>query len=209
MVRILVVDDHPVVREGLTGVLASEPDFKVISEAATAEQALRVAAEMRPDVVVLDVRLPRMSGEEACAQLLRRIPGVGVIALTSYPNEGALRCMLSAGALGFVLKESDLCVLREAVRKVASGQSFIDPKVQRKLIALAAKDHRAKGPFGLTPHQMQVLELLPRGLTNREIGLKLGISENTVKSHLKRAMKKLKAKDRVAAAAIALKEGLA
>lgn len=209
MVRVLVVDDHPVVREGLSGALASEPDFKVVSEAATAEQALRAAEEMRPDVVVLDVRLPRMSGAEACTNLLRRVPGIGVIALTSFPNEGVLSSMLSAGAQGFVLKESDLFVLRQAVREVASGESFVDPKVSKKLMALAAKNQQAKGPFGLTLHQMRVLELLPRGLSNREIALKLGVSENTVKSHLRRAMKKLKAKDRVAAAAIALKEGLA
>jgi DNA-binding NarL/FixJ family response regulator len=115
----------------------------------------------------------------------------------------------AAGAKGFVMKESQPAVLRDAVRVVSQGETFTDPRVGAKLVALASRNRRAKGPFGLTIQEMRVVEQLPRGLTNREIGSELGIAEDTVKTHLRHALRKLNARDRVEAAAIALREGLA
>lgn len=208
MIRILVVDDHPVVREGLIAILDG-PDLAVCGQAGDGGQALSEAARLRPDVVILDVRLPGTTGVEVCAELRDRIPGTRVVMLTSFPNDGVVMSAFAAGACGFVLKESDPAVIRQAVRTVADGSTFADPKVAAKLVALATRGRRAKGPFDLTLQEMRVLELLPRGLTNNEIGERLGIGENTVKTHLRNVMRKLGARDRVEAAAIALREGLA
>jgi two-component system, NarL family, response regulator DevR len=197
------------VREGLAAVLSAEPDFTVVGQAESAERALIEVDRLRPDVVLLDIRLPGMSGTEACAELVKRQPNARVIVLTSFASTGSLVQSFSAGARGFVLKESQPAVLREAVRTVAQGETFTDPRVGAKLVALASRNRRAKGPFGLTIQEMRVIELLPRGLTNREIGGELGISEDTVKTHVRHALRKLNARDRVEAAAIALREGLA
>jgi DNA-binding NarL/FixJ family response regulator len=205
----LIVDDHPIVREGLAAVLSAEPDFTVVGQAESAERALAEVDRLRPDVVLLDIRLPGMSGTEACEELSRRHPNTRVIVLTSFASTGSLVQSFSAGAKGFVLKESQPAVLREAVRVVGNGETFTDPRVGAKLAAMASRNRRAKGPFGLTIQEMRVIELLPRGLTNREIGGELGISEDTVKTHVRHALRKLNARDRVEAAAIALREGLA
>lgn len=203
------MDDHPVVREGLIAILADDPDFAVCGQAANASEALAEATRLRPDVVVLDVRIPGATGVEVCSDLASRAPAARVVMLTSFPNDGVMMSSFAAGARGFVLKESEPAVIRQAVRTVADGATFADPKVAGKLVALATRGRRAKGPFDLTLQEMRVLELLPRGLTNNEIGQQLGIGENTVKTHLRNLMRKLGARDRVEAAAIALREGLA
>ena len=189
--------------------LSAEPDFKVVGQTGSAEHGIAEVERLRPDIVLLDVRLPGMTGTEACAELTKRYPDLGVIVLTSFPSTGTLVQAMSAGAKGFVMKESQPSQLRDAVRAVGQGETFVDPKVGSKLAALASRNRRAKGPFGLTLQEMRVVELLPRGLTNRMIGAELGITEDTVKTHLRHALRKLKARDRVEAAAIALREGLA
>jgi DNA-binding NarL/FixJ family response regulator len=209
MIRILVVDDHPVVREGLMSIMSNEPDFVVVGEAGTGDEALQQAERLRPDVVLLDIRMPGMTGVEACEQLVKRRSDLHVILLTSLPNDGVMVAGFDAGARGFVLKGSSTATLRQAVRTVADGGTFADPKVAAKLVALASKKRTAKGPYGLTLQEMRVLELLPRGLGNRAIGEEMGVSEETVKTHVRNAIRKLGAKDRVEAAAIALREGLA
>lgn len=203
------MDDHPIVREGLAAILSAEPDFTVVGQAESAERGLVEVERLRPDIVLLDVRLPGMSGTEACVEVLQRYPRARVIMLTSFPSTGALVQAFSAGAKGFVMKESQPAVLREAVRTVGQGDTFTDPRVGAKLIALASRNRRTKGPFGLTLQEMRVVELLPRGFTNKEIGNELGITEDTVKTHVRHSLRKLKARDRVEAAAIALREGLA
>jgi two-component system, NarL family, response regulator DevR len=209
MIRILVVDDHPVVREGIVAILAAEPDFEVIGQAANGEQAIREASRSLPDVVVLDVRMPGSTGMEVCTALMSKHPGMRVVILTCFPNENVMLSVFAAGARGFLVKESEPSVLRTAVRQVAVGGTFIDPRIAGKFVALATKGRRAKGPFGLTLQEMRVVELLPRGMSNREIGRELGVSEQTVKTHLHNAMRKLRAKDRTEVAAIAMREGLA
>jgi DNA-binding NarL/FixJ family response regulator len=209
VIRILLVDDHPVVREGFAAILSAEHDLVVVGEAATGEEAIREAARSDPDVVVLDVRLPGINGIETCAALLAKHPKVKVILLTSFPSEGAISEAIAAGAKGFLVKTTDRTVLRQAIRTVIRGETFFDPQVACKLVDLATRGRRVKGPHDLTLMEMRVLEHLPRGLTNSEIGVALGVSAQTVKSHLAHAMRKLNARDRTQAAALAIREGLA
>jgi DNA-binding NarL/FixJ family response regulator len=206
---VLIVDDHPVVREGIVAILGDDPDIQVIGQAGSGEEALEKVTTTRPDVVVMDSRLPGISGAEACLEMARRQPSARVIIVTSFPNEGAMMAAFDAQARGFLLKGSEPIVIRQAVRTVADGGTYTDPRLAARLVALATRGRRAKGPFDLTLQEMRVVELLPRGMTNREIGTVLGVSEHTVKTHLYNAMHKLGAKDRAEAAAIALREGLA
>lgn len=208
-IRIVVVDDHPVVREGVAAVLSDDPEFTVVGQVGTAEEALDALAKSEPDVLVLDIRLPGMHGTEACELVVQRHPRVRVVALTSFANENTMLAAFAAGAKGFAVKESEPSVLRQAVRTVTSGGIYIDPRIAGKLVTLATKGRRAKGPHGLTLMEMRVADLLPKGLTNREIGRQLGISEQTVKTHLRNLMRKLGARDRTEAAALAQREGLA
>ena len=209
MIRIVVVDDHPVVREGLAAVLSDEPDFRIVGEAESGEKMVSDLERLVPDVVVVDLRLPGMSGIDTCVAIKRRRPATRVIILTSFPNDGAIMNAFVSGANGFLLKESEPAVLRRAVREVAKGETYVDPRIAGKLVAFATKGRRTKGPFDLTLQEMRVLEKLPKGLTNREIGVQLGIAEDTVKTHLSNALRKIKAKDRAEGAAVALREGLA
>lgn len=209
MIRILLVDDHPVVREGIAAVLSDEADFEVVGEVASGEQALAKLDACDPDVVVLDYRLPGMNGTEACEAVLRRRPNTRVVILTGFPNEATMLGAFNAGARAFVVKESDSVVLRQAIRTVVSGNTYIDPRAAGRLVQMATKGRRAKGPFGLTVQELRVVALLPKGFSNREIGEHLGVSEQTVKTHLHHALRKLNARDRAEAAAIATKEGLA
>jgi DNA-binding NarL/FixJ family response regulator len=209
VIRILLVDDHPVVREGLAAILASEHDLEVAAQAATGEQALREAERIDFDVAVIDVRLPGMNGVETCAELIAAHPTVKVIILTSFPHEGTLYDALTAGAKAFLVKTTDRLALRQAVRSVMRGETFFDPQVSGKLVHLATRGRRAKGPHDLTLMEMRVLEYLPRGMTNAEIARELGVSTQTVKTHLAHAMRKLKARDRTQALAVAMREGLA
>lgn len=209
MIRILLVDDHPVVREGIAAVLSDEPDFEVVGEVASGEQALAKLEACDPDVVVLDYRLPGMNGTEACEAVLRRRPNARIVILTGFPNEATMLGAFNAGARAFVVKESDSVVLRQAIRTVVSGNTYIDPRAAGRLVQMATKGRRAKGPFGLTVQELRVVALLPKGFSNREIGEHLGVSEQTVKTHLHHALRKLNARDRAEAAAIATREGLA
>jgi len=210
MISILLVDDHPVVREGVAAILGDDPDLRVVAEASSGEDALKlIAAGEIPDVIVVDVRLPGMSGIEVCSALRQRSPRTRAIVFTSFPSEAAMLEAFTAGAKGFLAKESGPATLRTAIQSVAAGDTYIDPRLANKMIALATKGRRAKGPFGLTMQEMRVVELLPRGLTNMQIGKELGVSEQTVKSHLYSAMRKLRVSNRAQAAAFAQREGLA
>jgi len=208
-IRLVIVDDHPIVREGLQSIVASEADMTVVGQFTTAEEALDAMARLQPDVAIVDVRLPKMSGVDACGLVLRRHPHVRVILLTSFPSEGAMVAALSYGAHGFLVKESDPSLLRQAVRAVAQGGTFIDPRIASKLVSRVTKTGTARGPFGLTLQEMRVLALLPGGLSNSEIGKELGVSESTVKTHVRNLMAKLRVQDRAQAASIAVREGLA
>ena len=209
MTTVFITDDHPVVRQGIADVLADEPDFSVVGEAASGEQLLRDAARLQPDVAVVDVQLPGIDGYEACEQLRRRHPRIRVVILTTHTSERALLAAFTAGARGFAVKSSTPDVIRQAVRSVAAGGTFIDPNVAHRLVALATKGRMAKGPHDLTLAEMRVLEMLPSGGRNRDIAEALCVSEQTVKTHVSHVLAKLGARDRAHAAAIALREGLA
>lgn len=207
--KVLLVDDHPYIRQSVALVLGADDDLDVVGEVASAEAAFRFITRAEPDIVVFDVELPGMDGVEACESLLHTHPRIRVIVLTRFTNESVMLRALSAGAKGFVVKESDPDHLRYAVRAVAQGGTYIDPQVTGKLTALATKGRRAKGPFGLTVQEMRVVELLPKGITNQEIAEELALSVNTVKTHLRHAMAKMRVADRAEAAALAQREGLA
>ena len=208
MIRVLLVDDHPMVREGLAAILADQPEFNVIGQAATSEEAIRQTEFCHPDVVVMDQRLGGTSGVETIGHLLRRQAGARVVVFTSATDEATMLSAFAAGARGFLIKDSDSALIRLAIRYVAQGGTFVDPRVAGTLVALAAKGTPARGPFGLSYQEMRVLRFLPLGYSNREIGVELGISEETVKTHVRNTLRKLGVPDRAKAAAVAQREGL-
>jgi len=209
MVRILLVDDHEMVRDALADVLSADPDIEVVAQADTAEEALQRLRKTPVDIVVLDVRLAGMSGIEASSLITKKYPEVGVLILTSYPDEQAMVSAFAAGALGFINKESSHSLLREAIRSVAKGGTFIDPTLGAQLVALATHGLDPKGPYGLTRQEARVLNFFPQGLSNREIAERLGLSRETVKTHVRSVLRKLEVNNRAQAAMIAVREGMA
>ncbi|MDH2387954.1 response regulator transcription factor [Streptomyces sp. HNM0663] len=206
-IRVLLVDDHEVVRRGLHDLLDSEPDIEVVGEAATAEQALARGPALRPRVAVLDVRLPDGDGVSVCRELRSRMPALVCLMLTSFDDDEALLDAIMAGASGYVLKQIKGSDLVSAVRTVATGQSMLDPATTARLMRslrgpepAAEEDERLAG---LTARERSVLELIGEGLTNREIGKRLYLSEKTVKNHISRLLAKLGVERRVQAAVIA------
>ena len=209
MVRILLVDDHEMVRDALAGVLSADPDIEVVAQADAAEGALEEMRKTPVDIVVLDVRLAGMSGIEASSLITKKYPEVGVLILTSYPDDQAMVSAFAAGALGFVNKGSSHSLLREAIRSVAKGGTFIDPTLGAQLVALATKGVEPRGPYGLTRQEMRVLSFMPRGFSNQEIAESLGLSKETVKTHVRGVLRKLEVNNRAQAAMIAVREGMA
>lgn len=207
MIRLLLVDDHPSIREGLLAIFSQDPDFQVIAEAESGEQALRLVRETSPDVVLLDLRLPAADGFATCASLLKARPGIRVVAFTAFTEKSLMTTAFAAGASGFVLKESSPALIREAVRAVASGQVFIDPHFGAAIIATAL-GVRQPGPYGLTAREIGVLRLFSTGLSNREIAERLGLSEETIRTHSRNLRRKLGAKDKAQAVARANREGI-
>lgn len=207
-VRVAVVDDHPVYRAGLTGLLRADPSVQVVAEAACAEDALREVDRLCPDLVLLDVRLPGMSGIEAARLLLSCHPRLGVVIMTGNASRGVLLEAIDAGAHGIVLKESDPEVLRRALRRVAAGEAFLDPAVEDLVRRSIAGRRGMRQRYGLTRMETEVLALLPRGFTNKEIAALLGVSVATVKTHVAHVMRKLDVRNRAGAASLAMSEDL-
>ena len=202
--RILIVDDHPVVRAGLTGMLAAEPDLDVVAEAADGAEAVRLALELAPDVVLMDLRMAGLDGVEATARLAAEAPAIKVLILTTYDTDADIVRAVEAGATGYLLKDTPRADLAEAVRLAARGETVLAPAVAAKLVS------RMRRPAAqpLTPREREVLELVARGLANAEIGRELFISEATVKTHLVRVFGKLGVDDRTAAVTKAMAQGL-
>lgn len=212
-VRLLVVDDHQVVLEGLASMLASQSGRVVIEAATTtAEEALRLAAERQPDVVLLDVRLRGASGLDLCADLVRRHPGIKVVFFTVYDDEQYLFQALQAGASGYLLKQVSGPELVEHLHRVVEGEVAVDPALAGRVALSAAR--LSKGEYwpgarlGLTQRESEVLGLMVRGLSNRAIAGTLVVGEETVKSHIRTLYRKLDVADRSQAVALALREGL-
>ena len=201
-IRVLLADDHPVVREGLRGMLASEPDIEVVGEAGSGPEAVALAGRLRPDVVLMDLRMPGGDGVDAT----RRLAGTTVVVLTTYDSDADILRAVEAGAAGYLLKDTPRAVLADSVRAAARGETVLAPTVAGRLLGRMRAD-RAEPGERLTARETEVLALLARGLTNAAIARRLILSEATVKTHLLRACGKLGVSGRTAAVTRAIETG--
>lgn len=204
MIRLLVVDDHPVVRAGMVAVLGEEADFEVVGEAANGAEALGLVPRLRPDVVLMDLRMPVMDGAEATARITAQPDPPQVLVLTTYDTDADIVRAVEAGARGYLLKDAPTDVLADAIRSAARGETVLAPPVAARL----ADRLRAPARPELTGREVQVLALVARGLSNADIGRELFIGEATVKTHLIRSFAKLEVTDRTAAVTEAHRRGL-
>jgi len=212
-VRVLAADDQRVVREGLAMLLGLLPDVEVVGTAADGEEVLALAAELRPDVILMDLRMPRMDGVEATRRLRERDPAVKVVVLTTYADDRSVLDALRAGALGYLTKDAGAAEIQQALHRVAGGQAVLDPAVQLHLVEAIADGvpsvpATAPLPDGLTPREAEVLTLIAAGLSNTEIAERLVVSEATVKSHVNHMLAKIGARDRAQAVGYAYRHGL-
>jgi len=204
VIRVFLVDDHEVVRRGVAGLLADEPDLEVVGEAGSVAEAVARIEAVRPDVAVLDVRLPDGNGVELCRDLRSRRPELVCLMLTSFTDEQAILDAVLAGAAGYVIKDVRGSDIASAVRDVGSGRSLLDHRAAAVLMAKLRTPPEAPDPTAeLTPQEHAVLELIGEGLTNRQIGERLYLAEKTVKNHITRLLAKLGLERRVQAAVLA------
>jgi len=206
-VNVVVVDDHEIVRVGVRSLLDREADLNVIGTAPTGERGLELIGALQPDVAVLDYNLPGMSGVELCAEVVRRWPEIHVVMLTTFLDDVVIRNSLDAGAKAYVYKDVEGRDLKRAIRSVASGDAVIDDKAASRVMRWA-RAGSSREPRPLSPREVDVLRQVVRGLNNREIAGELGLSINTVKTCLTRALHKLGCHSRTQAAAVAAKRGL-
>jgi DNA-binding NarL/FixJ family response regulator len=204
VIRLILVDDHPVVRHGLRGMLEAEPDLTVVGEASSGPEGVALAAEARPDIVLMDLRMPGGDGVEATARILATVPGARVLVLTTYESDRDILRAIEAGAGGYLLKDASPADLAAAVRAAAGGETVLAPSVASTLV----RQVRSPAPPALSARETQVLGLVAQGLTNADIGRALFITEATVKTHLLRAFAKLEVADRTAAVTKAMGLGL-
>ena len=201
-IGVFVLDDYEIVRTGVRGLLEAEPDIRVVGEAGTASAALARIPALRPDVAVLDVRLPDGDGVSVCRVVRSRLPGVACLMFTAFDDDRARLDSVLAGAAGYLLKEADGSDLVGAVRAAASGRSLLPPRAASQLMARLPDGPGQPDPLaGLTPHERNVLVLIGEGLTNRQIGQRLFIAEKTVKTYVSAMFRKLGLQQRTAAAA--------
>lgn len=201
-IRVLVVDDHPVVRQGLIGMLEEAPDIVIVGQGRNGHEAIAVFQQQQPDVTLMDLRMPEMEGVPAITVICNEFPNARIIVLTTYDTDEEIYRGLRAGAKGYLLKDSEPEELLTAIRTVNRGQQYIPPNVAAKLV------QRMTGPE-LSDRELEVLQLIGQGMSNQEISTALNISESTVKTHVNRILSKLDVKDRTQAAIIALKRGIA
>ncbi|MEV0416092.1 response regulator transcription factor [Streptomyces sp. NPDC050448] len=199
----MLVDDHPVVREGLSAMLELDEGIRVVGQAGSGEEAVLLAARLRPDIVLLDLRMGAMDGVTATGHILRESPGTKVVIVTTYEDDADILRAVEAGAAGYLLKGSSREELVHAVKAAARGETVLTPSLAPKLFRARV----VKAPV-LSEREREVLQLVRQGLTNAHIGRRLFISEATVKTHLLRAFKKLSVSDRTAAVITALERGL-
>lgn len=205
-VRLLIVDDHAVVRQGLRMFLALDPDLEIVGEAADGAQALQLVAETLPDVVVMDIMMPVMDGVAATREIKRHFPDVEVLALTSALEEHKVAGAIDAGATGYLLKDASVETLTEAIHAAARGEVRLHPEAAKRLVReFRTRDMRES----LTPRETLTLQLIARGYANKTIAHEIDVSEPTVKTHVSRLLSKLGLHSRTQAALYALKHGLA
>ncbi len=204
MTRIMLVDDHDVVREGLRALLSRREGFEIVGQAATVADAIAEAAKMEPDVIVMDVRLPDGSGIEACREIREARPATRVIMLTSYADDDAVFASILAGAAGYVLKQTRGSALADAITAVARGESLLDAAVTQKVMdrVRMADQRKPNDPLdGLTEHEHTILSLIAQGKTNKEIAAQIYLSDKTVKNYVSSILSKLNMRRRSEAAA--------
>jgi NarL family two-component system response regulator YdfI len=206
-IRVLIADDHLVVREGLRAILETAADITLIGEATEGAEAVRLAMELAPDVVLMDLRMPGTDGIQAIEQIRKCCPEVKVVILTTYDEDAYIVRGLRAGARGYLLKDTNRKVLFEAIRAAARGESLLPPEVLEKVVAHLAGPGQVETET-LSKREQEVLELMTKGATNREIALRLHISERTVKAHATSIFNKLGVNSRAEAVAVALKRDL-
>jgi DNA-binding NarL/FixJ family response regulator len=203
-IRLLVADDHPVVRDGLRAMLATQPDMELVGEAATGTQAVERARALRPDVVLMDLQMPDLDGPAAIAALREQVPEVGVLVLTTYGTDADITRAVDAGATGYLLKDAPREQLFAAIRAAARGEAVLSPSVATRVLGRM----RAPAEEALSPRELEILGAVARGLSNKDIGRQLYVSEATVKTHLLRVFSKLGVDDRTAAVTVALERGI-
>ena len=207
-IRVLVVDDHAVVREGLRTFLDLQDGIEVVGEGADGQEAVEEATRLRPDVILMDMLMPRLDGLAAMRVLRTTLPGARVIVLTSFLDDDKLLPALRSGAAGYLLKNAPPQEIARAVRAAHAGEALLDPVVAARLVDTLATDGGEEPLDRLTPREREVLVLIGRGFPNKLIARELGLSEKTVKSHVGRVLSKLRVTDRTQAAVIAVRAGL-
>ncbi|RJO70105.1 DNA-binding response regulator [Nocardia panacis] len=204
MITVMLVDDHPMVREGLRSMLDTDADISVVAEAGSGEEALASIAAVRPDVVLMDLRMPGLDGATTTERILGLFPGVKIVVVTTYETDSDILRAVESGAVGYLLKGATRAELTRAVRSAARGETVLAPSVAGRLFQHARKPIQTV----LSARELEVLACVARGMTNQEIGSALRISEATVKTHLSRAFAKLDVSDRTAAVTTAIARGL-
>jgi DNA-binding NarL/FixJ family response regulator len=213
-IGLLVVDDHPVVRDGLCAMFAREPEFEVLGEAGDGAEAVRLARQLRPDVILMDLRMPGMDGVTAITELARNGVATRVLVLTTYDTDSHVLPAIEAGATGYLLKDAPRSELLRAVRAAANGEAVLAPAVAAKLMnrvrspSVRSAGVRSAGAGPLSPRELEVLELVASGTTNKQAAARLFLTEATVKTHLLNIYAKLGVSDRAAAVAEAFHRGL-
>jgi DNA-binding NarL/FixJ family response regulator len=204
MTTVLLVDDHPVVREGLRGMIEAEPDLTVVGEAGSGAEAIAIAESLRPDVILMDLRMPDVDGVTATERILAALPRTRIVVVTTYESDSDILRAVEAGAAGYLLKDASRAELANAVRDAARGKTVLAPSVADRLV------HFVRQPTSVTlsTREIEVLGHVAKGRSNAEIGRELHISEATVKTHLLRAFNKLGVSDRTAAVTTAMSLGL-
>lgn len=206
-IRVLIADDHPVVREGLAAMLSYQPDIDVVGEATDGLEAVQRTGELQPDIVLMDLQMPHLGGVEAIKQIRAQFPRIQLIVLTTYGDDDSIFQGIAAGARGYLLKDAPRDELFRAVRAVARGESLLQPAVATRLLDRIMRPP-AEPQEMLTERELEVLRLLAKGSANKQIGAQLHISESTAKTHIANIFQKLAVTDRTQAVTVALSRGL-
>jgi two-component system response regulator DevR len=211
MIRLLIVDDHEMIREGLKAMLATESDIALVGDAANGEQALAQIERLRPNVALLDVRLPGLSGIDVCRTVAESYPETAVIILTTFTDEDLVTRCIQAGARGFIVKDIERFDLKKSIRAVARGEAVIDSKAAGAVLAQLRRQRyvepESTAAEALSGQQMVILRLIAQGLASREIATQLYLSENTVKGYVQEILHRLGVKNRTEAVMVAVKQG--
>lgn len=209
MIKLLIADDHLIIRQGLRLILETEPDFELVGEASDGAETLSLCKKLKPDVVLMDLRMPNMDGLTAIEKLRAEQPNIAVVILTTFNEDDLMFRGLQAGARGYLLKDTDRATLFDTIRAAARGETLLKPEVMRRVLSQATAPKATSSDLtNLTDRELEVLDAVARGERSKEIAIQLGISERTVKAHLASIYSKLGVDSRAAAIAVAAQRGL-